>query len=90
MKAKCVPALGSRTARLDVNGTANAIEVPEHASRHRHLDSDTALTVPGESGAFPNRWSIIVETLATLGMGMVLLAWLWGFSALLFRKPRSN
>jgi len=43
-----------------------------------------------ESGAFPNRWSIIVETLATLGMGMVLVAWLWGFSALLFRKPRSN
>lgn len=31
-----------------------------------------------------------METLTMLGLSAVLMAWLWGFSALLFRKPRQG
>ncbi len=29
-----------------------------------------------------------MELLATIGFGIVLVAWLYGYSALLFRRPR--
>ena len=31
-----------------------------------------------------------METIAILGFGIVLFAWLYGLSALLFRKPRAG
>jgi hypothetical protein len=43
---------------------------------------------PGKTVSRMNHWSDNVESLAILGMGIVLLIWLFGFTALLFRKPR--
>jgi hypothetical protein len=31
-----------------------------------------------------------METITTIGFGLVLLVWLYGYSALLFRKPHSH
>jgi hypothetical protein len=32
----------------------------------------------------------VMETITMVGFGLVLLVWLYGYSALLFRKPHSH